>query len=497
VVLDPSATAILIPAATTIGSNTQQVIVEDEGAVLNCTGTTGADCIDLSSNGSLNCIKKGITSNSSGCQLTNSSSSNITSLITNTNHDGATGGTQFQLSGFQINPNNSSTITQAGLWLVAVEGNGSYIRDNAISGMVGTNSTCTGQPTGIYCVVSIEDGPVTGSTTDLVFDNNYFDCSAKAACVNLNIVSGAGSGVGQNLVFNNLDVGDGSQTTGCVRSFGCMINIDGSVSGTNTSHYVTGIIFNGLQMESGTSEGGDYINLKNARAVSFNDVQFSGGPALTYGLYIAQAGTGSVGVIKLTGRNLGGRISGASVYNTISGASGLSNSEPDIDYTYPGQNSVGTVIDGTLLVNGTILTQKTVSPGAAVSAVTLASPSVNTLYRVTLYIAQTSTGGCSGGATILPWLQWTDAGTGLAVVQAPFVYFGTTVGSTTSPAAASAAATGLTSSTSAATLVRGSTFGITIYASSTATLNYGVNFTNGSGCTTQPAYVIQPLVEQY
>ena len=76
VVLDPSATAILIPAATTIGSNTQQVIVEDEGAVLNCTGTTGADCIDLSSNGSLNCIKKGITSNSSGCQLTNSSSSN-------------------------------------------------------------------------------------------------------------------------------------------------------------------------------------------------------------------------------------------------------------------------------------------------------------------------------------------------------------------------------------------------------------------------------------
>ena len=74
---------------------------------------------------------------------------------------------------------------------MAVEGNGSYIRDNAISGMVGTNSTCTGQPTGIYCVVSIEDGPVTGSTTDLVFDNNYFDCSAKAACVNLNIVSGA------------------------------------------------------------------------------------------------------------------------------------------------------------------------------------------------------------------------------------------------------------------------------------------------------------------
>ena len=207
----------------------------------------------------------------------------------------------------------------------------------------------------------------------------------------------------------------------------------------------------------------------------------------------------SVGVIKLTGRNLGGRISGRKRLQHDLGRERAEQPARNRTSTIPtpGQNSVGTVIDGTLLVNGTILTQKTVSPGAAVSAVTLASPSVNTLYRVTLYIAQTSTGGCSGGATILPWLQWTDAGTGLAVVQAPFVYFGTTVGSTTSPAAASAAATGLTSSTSAATLVRGSTFGITIYASSTATLNYGVNFTNGSGCTTQPAYVIQPLVEQY
>jgi hypothetical protein len=354
VVLDPSTTAVPVSAATTIGSNTQQVIIEDQGVPLNCTGTTGADCIDLSSNGSLNCVKKGITSNSSGCQLTNSSTSNITSLITNTNHDGATGGTQFQLSGWQINPNNSSIITQAALWLVAVEGNGSYVRDTNISGMAGKiGSACTGQPTGIFCVVSIEDGPATGATADLLFDTVYLTCSAKTACVNLNITSGAGSGVGQNYVFNNLDVGDGSQATGCISGAGCMINIDGSVGGTNTSHYVTSVVFNGIEMESGSGESGNFIEERNCRVCIYNGVSFSGGPALSNGLVISQVGSGTTGVTMLTGRSLSSHVSNDLVDNTINGTV-VTNAEPDVAYLYPGSESGGYYNDGVLNVTGNL-----------------------------------------------------------------------------------------------------------------------------------------------
>jgi hypothetical protein len=342
IVLDPSSTAITIGSTpAVIGSTTQQVIVEDRGVAIECTGTAGADCIDIAQWGSLTCAKKGPGSPISGCNIYSSSTADITSLVTNAVHTGAQ--SDFELQGWNIIPNNSATVVHAGLWIVAVEGKG-FVRDVAVLGMVGTNGSCAGNASGTYCSVSLEDGPATGDNNNLEFDNDYFDCTGKAGCVSINLISGAGTGSGGNFVFNDVSVGDGDQGSGCISGAGCMINIDGSVGGTMNSHYVSTIIFNGLYLESTTGASGNFIEVKNAKDVEFHGALFNGGPALTDGLAISHSGAGYTGLVTLTGRLLGGRASNI-IDNKITGyISG--NTGADINYIYPGDTSTGAYVDG-------------------------------------------------------------------------------------------------------------------------------------------------------
>jgi hypothetical protein len=142
----------------------------------------------------------------------------------------------------------------------------------------------------------------------------------------------------------------------------------------------------------------------------------------------------------------------------------------------------------------------TSSPGAALSAIPLATPSTNTLYRVTLYWAQTSIGtGCTSAtpATIQPWLQYTEAATGNAVVAAIYSYYHGNAGTTSTPASMSASSAPIPLAIATSSMPYASSSAMTINAAASLPFSYGVNFTNGSGCTVQPSYSITAIIEAY
>jgi hypothetical protein len=339
-VLDPSTSIVTVPATTTIGSTTQPVAVEDRGAVLECTGTTsGADCIDIAQWGALVCTNKGpITYSNGGCSVTSSTSFVGTSLVSNADKTGAQ--SDFTLTGMDISPNTSATVSEGSLWMVAVEGKG-IVRDSSVG--------CVTSSYGLL----LQDGPATGDNNALVFQNDQFFGSGNACLAPVAIMSTvSGTGAGANILFvGGSSVDSSTASTGCPSGKGCLIDIDGTSGGANNSGLIDNITFDDFYLESYRSGGSgsspmNFIELKNARGVEFNNMQFNGGPTLNECLVISESATNYVGYVHLTGRIRGSRCSG--VENTITSTSV---GGQDLNYTYAGDESAsGAVFDGGLSV---------------------------------------------------------------------------------------------------------------------------------------------------
>ena len=310
-------------------------------------------------------------------------------MVTNAVQTGAQN--DFTLKGFNFIPNASATVKNAAIWLVAVEGKG-QIEDNGVLGIVGTNSSCNGEPAATFCDLSIEDGPSTGAFNNLTFKNNAFYGQALAGNVSINIVSAlsGGTGSGSVLTFLGTNVGDGLGGTGCISGVGCAINIDGSTglagSCTTTCHFVQSILFDGLYAESTSGQTGNFIEVRNCRDCVFNNVSFNGGPALTTGLSITESAAGRNGRIHIDGFLNGSRATNI-VNNAVTGyASG--NAKPDFDYTAPGDSSIGTYNDGPTTINGLAT-----FPGSTSGSATIGASATASLLDLNGTNATVSTGG--------------------------------------------------------------------------------------------------------
>jgi hypothetical protein len=363
IVLDPSTTAITIPAATTIGSATQAVTVEDRGVPLECTGTSGADCIDIAEWGHLVCAGEGSGAQKSGCLIYASSTAKITSMVTNSDHTGAQ--SNFQFGGFSFNAPTAATISDGMLWIVAVEGKG-HVWDLGFAGIASTTN------------LLLQDGPSTGANGSLVFDNVASACGGASGCIPISIVSGTTStGVTGNILFNGGSAVDTGAGSGCVNGSGCLVNIDGPAGGTG-HEVVMGLTFNDFYLEtSGTSTSGDMVDIRNGQGVQFINVVANGGPSTSNCFYIADQGSPETGLVKINGRMLGSRCTNI-IKNAITGyASG--NSNHDFDYTYPGDTAVGVYVDGPVIVgSGAAGSTFTSTAGTPTANCTVGSLDTNT-----------------------------------------------------------------------------------------------------------------------
>jgi hypothetical protein len=264
IVLDPGTGPITVPSTATIGSTTQQVVVEDDGVSLECTGTSGADCIEISPFGNLSCPRTGVGASQSGCLIYSSSAANVTSLVTNTNHTGIAG---FSLKGFTLQPSVSATVADATLWLVAIESQGS-IQDVQVGGIPPSSGS-----SGIALLLA--DGPSTGDNNTLTFTNVGAFCNNYSGCVPISIVSTTASGSGgQNIVFDGGGAADTKGGSGCRNGLGCLVNIDGATGGT--SGKVSNITFNNFYLEWSSGASGNAVEINNANAVGFLNVGING-----------------------------------------------------------------------------------------------------------------------------------------------------------------------------------------------------------------------------
>jgi hypothetical protein len=308
--------------------------VENRGAVLECTGTTaGADCIDIAQWGSLICTNKGpVTYNNGGCSVTSSSTFVGTSLVSNADKSGSQN--DFTVMGMNITPNDNAQVSKGSLWIVAVEGKG-IVRDSAVG--------CVTSSYGLL----LQDAS-TGDNNALVFENDAFFGSGNGCFAPVAIMSsGSGGGTGANILFSGGSSVDSiGKTGGCPSGYGCLIDIDGTSGGTNSHGLIDNITFDNFYLESytGASSSMNFIEVKNARGVELNNIQFNGGPTLSECLVISESGSDDVGYIHLTGRIRGSRCSGVSNTITSTTVGGQ-----DLDYSYPGDESAsGAVIDGGL-----------------------------------------------------------------------------------------------------------------------------------------------------
>lgn len=413
VVIDPPAViagvvqVVNIPSpGITIGNaggtgSTQSVTVEDRGTTLNCTSTSGDDCIKIGQFGKLVCAGKGPLINNTGCAVVSASNAVLSSLVTNLVKDGTQ--SDFTLSGMNIAPSLNAIITRAPLWLVAVEGKGT-VRDvsveaSAVWKQVAGAPVLTGSS---GYGVSLEDGDSGIPNMNVVtFDNLAIIGGGRTGSILLHIMSGASANAsGSNYVFNglsledpNLSNGNGGVAGNCIDGNSCMLLIDGSeawngsayvrgsTDGTpvvgSTNHSVTSVTINNGYAETfaGSNAAASYIQIRNARDVEINGFTFSGGPGLANCLKIfttsngALAGTspGSQGAVILNGRVVSTRCTNT-INNAIRPYIRPRTVSPNINYVFPGPNngsdSDAYVVDGSLqLTPGLFSTLPTCAAG--------------------------------------------------------------------------------------------------------------------------------------
>lgn len=115
VVLDPgpSITVSSSGSPVLIGSTSQTIDVEDNGATLTCTGTTNTDCIQIAQWGRLHCnVNKG-TAGGVGCLITTTSTAILRSMVANADVSGAQ--SDMMVDGFSFSP-AAGTVSRAESW---------------------------------------------------------------------------------------------------------------------------------------------------------------------------------------------------------------------------------------------------------------------------------------------------------------------------------------------------------------------------------------------
>jgi hypothetical protein len=379
VIVDPSATPYTISTPLIIGSTSQAVDVDVHDATLECTGTSGQDCIDINSFGSLRCDHYG--SSESGCVITSGSGADVTSLVANDIKTGTQ--TNFFFSGFRVYPSATSTVSHALLWIKAVEGK-AVVRDLSIGGLGTSNGS-----SGLNISIEDADSPNTGDMNGLEMDNVWSLCSGFAGCVGLNLVGGSGSGYGANYLFNGLSVVDSLEGGGCRSGNGCLINIDGAAV-SSSSHYISGITFNNLYLETTgtTSTTGNFVEINNVRSLSMNEVYLGGGAPQVNGFLITQTASNLDGLIRLNGRSPQGRTTNV-IKNQITSYANPNTSGVDFDYIYPGGQSTGVYVDGVGITNVPTVGAPTVGRASCIKS---SGPPVVIGYCSTTVL---STGSCT------------------------------------------------------------------------------------------------------
>ncbi|MFZ0299797.1 MAG: hypothetical protein WAM13_15710 [Candidatus Sulfotelmatobacter sp.] len=379
VIIDPSATPYTVSAPLIIGSTSQAVDVDVHDATLECTGTSGQDCIDINNFGSLRCDHYG--SSESGCVITSGSGADVTSLVANDIKTGTQ--TNFFFSGFRVYPSGTSTVSHALLWIKAIEGK-AVVRDLSIGGL-GTSNGSSGLN------ISIEDADSGGGDMNaLEMDNVWSLCDGLVGCVGLNLVgSGTGTGAGANYLFNGLTVVDSLEGSGCRSGNGCLINIDGA-AGSSSSHYISGITFNNLYLEttSTTSTTGNFVDINNVRSLSMNEVYLNGGQPQVNGFLITQTTSNLDGLIRLNGRSPI-KMTTNVINNQITSYASPNTSGVDFDYIYPGGQSTGVYVDGVGITNVPTVGAPTVGHASCIKS---SGPPVVIGYCSTMVL---STGSCT------------------------------------------------------------------------------------------------------
>jgi hypothetical protein len=346
VVVDPSSTPYTISAPLTIGGTHQSVTLLVNGATLQCTDTTGGrDCIDLAQRGAI--IGESSSGDSqTGCTITDASTANITSLVTSATHDGTT--SNILIRGCNLLPTQASTISQATLWLVAVDGYGN-VEDSAIS--------CT-NPGGSAAVgVMIQDGPTSGGTSGLTFKGVNVVAGGAVNCVPMEILGNTGTIHTAGFTFIGGSVADGQPTgTPCAGSQTCLLDVDFSQNATPAGY---GITFISTYFEYQVA-GGAYIALDDVRGFECVGCSFGGGgSAKTNVVYMTHSASNLLGQVHIDGviENPGSLCTNA-IQNTVSSETlTCSSTSGDVFYTYPGEKSLagyGSFFDGPLTASSGI-----------------------------------------------------------------------------------------------------------------------------------------------
>src|SRR5581483_2446727 len=312
---DPGQTYTIGNTPLAIGSATKPVTLFVDGAKINCTGTAGADCIEIFEKGRLIAFNAQSTG-TNGAVITSASTANITSLVTNGNHTNQDG---FDLEGVNFSPSRSSTNTHATLWLSSEDGFANI-----------SNVAMTGPPdngTGI----EVDDGAAgTDFFNDITFHKVSVTCDGAEGAKGVYIHHNAGEN-GSNVTWEGGAIVDCSANNSTPST---LLKIDGGSGAAVGDITFTGTYFETFCPGGDTCTGaGDAILINNVDDVNLIGVKFNGGPKIANCIHV----TGNqAGQLFATGRMTAGICT-----DTINNATNsYTNTSPgDIYYSYPGTNS--------------------------------------------------------------------------------------------------------------------------------------------------------------
>lgn len=316
-----------VAAPLTWGTSHDQTL-ECDGATIQCTDTTGGrDCLDEDVHGHFVGSGPGDGGAGDGCIITDASTANITSLISNASKTAADG---FDLRNVLLDPSTSSTISKGELWLSGAEG------FNTVDNVRFTQPPVGGSNSGI--IYAVDDAGGTRQWNQI--DNNAVSvtCGAAAGATGINIAvssSGAGAG-GSNFTFVGGAVVDCGTTSK-------LVNISG-----NSTNQVKNVKFVGTYFEPDGS--GDDIDITDGYAIDFDDVYFNQANASTQTNCVSISGqAGNTGIVHVSGRSAPSACTNV-INNSISGFTRTTSG--NIDYTYPGTNGGAIrIVDGSTQFN--------------------------------------------------------------------------------------------------------------------------------------------------
>jgi hypothetical protein len=209
---------ITVASTIVIGSFTQPVEFEDDGAAIDETITNNTDAIQVSTWGKGWCSMQGGPSSNNGCTIYTSGGAIQRSMVANAVTDGTQA--DFNWTGFNFYPGAGTIITRGLATIVAVEGKCDFSY-NRFLGLPGVPD------------IDISDGFSTGDMNNCEINNNAEYANGNVGVIAIDIVSGLGTGQGGEYTISNNNGGDGLMSDGtvpgiCGSGFGCFFNFDGS-----------------------------------------------------------------------------------------------------------------------------------------------------------------------------------------------------------------------------------------------------------------------------